>query len=102
MNGSDLEDINHSYRFPPEFLKHVSGVIENNLKTYLKTRLIQTGNMPSLKVVADKATWQPQTRQLIGVVTVVPDSEQPLQAFILKTPVVGCTLAEVWLRISPL
>jgi hypothetical protein len=88
VNGSDLGNINHSYRFPPEFLKHVSSVIENNLKTFLKTRLIQTGHMPSLKVVADKATWQHQTRQLIGVVTVVPNSEQPLQAFILKTPVV--------------
>ena len=88
MNGSDVGDINHSYRFPPEFLKSVARVIENHLKTYLKTRLRQTGNIPPLKVVADKATWQHQTRQLIGVVTVVPDSDQPLQAFILKTPVV--------------
>ena len=87
-NGCDAGDINHSYRFPPEFLKHVCHVIEGHLKTYLSSRLIQTGYKPPVKVVADKATWQHQTRQLIGIVTVVPDSEQPLQAMVLKTPVV--------------
>ena len=50
--------------------------------------MIQTGQKPPCKVVADKATWQHQTRQLIGIVTVVPDSDEPLQAMILKTPVV--------------
>ena len=87
-NGCDIGDINHSYNFPPLFLKHVARVIEDLLKNHLNTRLPQTGHKPPLKVVADKATWQHQTRQLIGIVTVVPDSDQPLQAMILKTPVV--------------
>ena len=50
--------------------------------------MVQTGYKPPAKVVADKATWQHQTRQLIGVVTVVPDADQPLQALVLGTPVV--------------
>ena len=87
-NGCDIGYINHSYNCPPKFLRHVSKVIENNLKSYLNTRLVQTGYKPPLKVVADKATWQHQTRQLIGVVTIVPDSDEPLQPLILKTPVV--------------
>ena len=88
VNSCDVGDINHSYRFPPEFLKPVAQVIQNLLKRFLNTRLPQTGQKPPLKLVADKATWQHQTRQLVGVVTIVPDSEQPLQAFILGTPVV--------------
>ena len=32
---------------------------------------------------------QHQTRQLIGIVTVVPESDQPIQAMILGTPVVS-------------
>ena len=87
-NGSDIGDINHSYRFPAQFLKHVSSVIEEHVKQFLSCRLVQTGHKPPLKIVADKATWQHQTRQLIGIVTVVPDSDEPLQAMILKTPVV--------------
>ena len=87
-NGSNVGDINHSYSFPPEFLKHVAQVVQDRLKTFLGSRLVQTGHKPPAKIVADKATWQHQTRQLIGLVTVVPDSEQPLQAVILGTPVV--------------
>ena len=88
VNGCDVGDINHSYRFPPQFLKHVAKVIQDHLKRFLDTRLTQTGHKPPAKVVADKATWQHQTRQLIGIVTVVPDADQPLQAMILGTPVV--------------
>ena len=73
-----MGDISHSYRFPAEFPKHVSAVIEERLKTYLK----QSGHIPQVKVIVDKATWQHQTRQPIGVVTFVPDSDQPLQAYL--------------------
>ena len=31
-NGADVGDINHSYRFPPQFLKHVSKVVEDHVK----------------------------------------------------------------------
>ena len=87
-NGSDVGDINHSSRFPSQFLKHVAKVVQQHLQQYLSSRLVQTGHRPPAKIVADKATWQHQTRQLIGVVTVVPDAEQPWQAMILGTPVV--------------
>ena len=87
-NSCDVGDINHSYRFPPQFLKAVSKVVEDLLKRYLGSRLVHTGYKPPVKLVADKATWQHQTRQLIGVVTVVPDAEDPIQAMVLGTPVV--------------
>ena len=88
VNGCDIGDINHSSRYPGKFLVHLSEVLEKELKHYLSSNLEQTGYKPPTKVVADKATWQHQTRQLIGVVTVVPGADQPLQALILATPVV--------------
>ena len=88
VNGCDVGDINHSKNFPPKFLKHVAKVLKDKLASYLASRLAQTGKRPPCKIVADKATWQHQTRQLIGIVTVVPESDQPIQAMILGTPVV--------------
>ena len=88
VNGCDIGDINHSYSFPPSFLKHVFDVIQNHVKVFLDNRMTQTGYKPPVKIVADKATWQHQTRQLIGVVTIVPDADDPLQAFVLGAPVV--------------
>ena len=88
VNGSDVGDINHSHNYVPKFLKHLANILENKLKSHLSSRLEQTGHLPPTKVVADKATWQHQTRQLIGVVTIVPGSDQPLQALMLGTPVV--------------
>ena len=64
-NGSDVGDINHSAQYPSKFLVHVTTVLENQLKSFLSSRLDQTGHKPPTKVVADKATWQHQTRQLM-------------------------------------
>ena len=66
----------------------MANVLEDHLKRFLSTRLAQTGQLPLVKIVADKATWQHQTRQLIGFVSVIPDSDEPLQAMVLGTPVV--------------
>ena len=62
-NGCDVGDINHSYSFPPQFLKHVANVVEDHVRRFLSSRMVQTGYKPPAKVVADKATWQHQTRQ---------------------------------------
>ena len=88
VNGCDVGDINHSFNFVPQFLKHVAQVIEDRLKRFLCTRTVQTGFKPPVKIVADKATWQHQTRQIIGIVTVIGDADQPLQAMVLGSPVV--------------
>ena len=55
--------------------------------TYFRTPLVQTGRLPPVKGVADKATWQHNTRMLSGLVTVVPDSQTLLQAFLTGTEV---------------
>ena len=66
VNGCDVGDINHCKNFPPKFLKHVAKVLKDKLASYLASRLAQTGKRPPCKIVADKATWQHQTRQLMG------------------------------------
>ena len=88
VNGADVGDINHSSSFPANFLPHVSKVIMDLLKSHLSTRMVQTSFLPVINITADKATWKHETRQGIGLVTVVPDSEKVLQGFVLGFPVV--------------
>ena len=38
-NGCDVGDINHSYRFPAEFLKHVAGVVQDKLKDFFSNKV---------------------------------------------------------------
>ena len=79
-------------------------VIENKVKAYLGTPLLQTGRRPPVKGVADKATWQHNTRMISGLVTVVPDSPSLLQAFLTGTDVcpkgtgddMSASLVKVW------
>ena len=88
VNCADIGEINHSPNFIPKFLSHVSQAVSENLKSHLGTRLVQTGQKAPVNILADKATWQHETRQGVGIVTIVPDSEQPLQGFVLGFPVV--------------
>ena len=86
VNGSDFRDINHSNNFPGKFLPHVTKVVTGLLKLQLSTRMVQTGKLPVVNVTADKATWKHETRQGVGIVQVVPDSEKVLQGFVLGFP----------------
>ena len=85
--GVDVGDLNHSPEFVANWGPVCASVIEMKLKTFLGTPLLQTGHRPPVKGVADKATWQHNTRMLSGLVTVVPDSPQLLQAFLTGTEV---------------
>ena len=85
--GVDVGDLNHSRKFVAHWGPVCAEVIENKLKTYFRTPLVQTGRLPPVKGVADKATWQHNTRMLSGLVTVVPDSQTLLQAFLTGTEV---------------
>ena len=85
--GLDVGDLNHSSEFVANWGPVCASVIEMKLKRFLGTPLLQTGHRPPVKGVADKATWQHNTRMLCGLVTVVPDSSQLLQAFLTGTEV---------------
>lgn len=85
-SGVDVGEINHSAEFVKKFSPVCASVVNSKIKEHLETRLPQTGQRPPVKIVCDKATWQHKTKQLTGVVTVVPDSEVPIQAFYLGAP----------------
>lgn len=88
QNGCDMGDINHSIAFAKKFLSYVSIAVRNRLKVFLNDRLVQTGFQPPLKIIADKATWKHRTRQFIMAITIVPDSDELIQALFLGHPVV--------------
>ena len=83
--GVDVGDLNHSSEFVANWGPVCAGVIERKLKCHLNTPMQQTGQLPPVKGVADKATWQHFTRMISGLVTVVPDSECLIQAFLTGT-----------------
>ena len=86
--GVDVGDLNHRRDFPRKLLPYVSEAIEEKIKCYLGSTLQSTGYKPPIKIIADKVTWKHRTRQLMGVVTVVPGAEFPIQALYLGVPVV--------------
>ena len=52
----------------------------------LGTRLTATGCLPPVNLIADKATHQRETRQLVGCITVNPGGEELLVALLLGIP----------------
>ena len=79
--GVDVGDINHSSEFLASWSLECSEVVRKRVLQYFNTELAQTGQRPPAKVIADKATWKHETRMVSGLVTVVPDSPNLLQAF---------------------
>ena len=85
--GGDVGDINHSTKFPGKFIPTLAKTVENNVKDHFKTRMKQTGKKPPAKIVADKATWKHETRNIVGLVSVFPDSPKLIQAVYAGAPV---------------
>ena len=79
--GVDVGDINHSSEFIANWAGVCGKVVEGRVRKYFQTELIQTGRRPPSKAICDKATWKHETRMVSGLVTVVPDSQELLQAF---------------------
>ena len=87
-NGVDLGDINHSFGFVPKFLPHLAAAVRKRIKTLLSSKLVATGCLPPVNIVADKATHQHKTRQLVGVITLNPGGKNLIEALYLSAP--GC------------
>ena len=86
--GVDVGDINHSHKFAQNYLHSVAEVVKGKIQGFLNTRKPQTGFMPPIKVLADKATYKHRTRQFLGVATVVPDADDLIQYIYLWSPIV--------------
>ena len=83
--GVDVGVLNHSRKFVPKWSEICAGVIEKRLKNFFHTVMPQTGRVPVAKVAGDKGTWKHETNMLTGLVTVVPDSDEPIQAFFVSS-----------------
>ena len=83
-----MGDVNHSKRFPHDFLKSVSKVVKAKLKLYLKSDMVQTGFKPPVKIVTDKDSYKHRTRQIIALITVFPQAEDFIQHVYVAHPVV--------------
>ena len=81
--GSDCGDINHSFNFVRKFLPYLADAVRRRMKKMLGTRLVSTGCLPPVNLIADKATHQRETRQLVGCITVNPGGEDLLVALLL-------------------
>lgn len=84
--GSDCGDINHSFAFVLKFLPYLTGAVRRRLKKMLGTRLVGTGCLPPVGLMADKATHQRETRQVVGGITVNPGGEEFLVAVLFGIP----------------
>ena len=85
-NGSNVGDINHSKNFPQKFVFSCAKAVQQRVSTHLSSRLVATGCRPPVNIIADKFTHQHVMRQLVGAVTLVPDSPQLIQALYLGAP----------------
>ena len=85
-NGADVGDINHSCRYVEKFLIHCASAVRKRVSGYLNSRLVATNSKPPVNIIMDKFTHQHVTRQLVGVITIVPDSPQLIQALYLGAP----------------
>ena len=85
-NGCDIGDINHGTDFVTNLAKCLSTVIERREKSYLSTRLPQTGRLPPCKVVEDGATYRHDTRHLIGITTIFPGNKPLIQSMFCGAP----------------
>ena len=95
--GVDCGDINHSARFPAKWAPVCADDIQGRLKGFLAKPLVQTGYRPKVKKMADKATWQHKTRMVSGLLTVIPDSDTLLQAFVIGS---GCCPGASWVEMT--
>ena len=84
--GSDVGDINHSYNFVTKFLPHLAAAVRRRMKEMLGKRLEATDCLPPVNLIADKATHQRETRQLVGCVTVNPGGQELLVSLLLGIP----------------
>ncbi|CAL4126784.1 unnamed protein product [Meganyctiphanes norvegica] len=85
---SIVRELNHSRKFPPAFLPHVTKEVQARMRIFLSTQLKQTGHRPPLALSADKATYKHRSRQFLGGVTISPASSNLLEIVSFGQPIV--------------
>ena len=85
-NGADCGDLNHSPNYVPKFLVHCAEAVRGRVRKFLNSRLVATSCKPPVNLIMDKFTHQHHTHQLVGGVTIVPDSPQLIQALYFSSP----------------
>ena len=56
----------------PKLLPHLANAVRRRMKQMLGSRLVATGCLPPVNILADKATHQRWSRQFVGAITVNP------------------------------
>ena len=70
--GADCGDINHSWILVTKLLPFLANEVRRRLKLMFGARLVATGCLPPVNILADKATHQRWSRQFVGGITVNP------------------------------
>ena len=89
LNSMDIGDINHGRHFVSKFVPHLAQTLRQKLITFLSTKMKQTGQLPTGKILSDSSTTQHRTRQYAAFYTCVPDSEKVIQAIYLTFTVLS-------------
>lgn len=76
---ASISNLNHSSKFPPAFLPHVTKEVQSRIKQFITSKLQQTGHKPPLALSADKATYKHRSRQFLAVVTISPGGDNILE-----------------------
>ncbi len=83
-----MGNINHLRKFPAQILPFIADETQARVKKFLCTPLVQTGFLPPVKVIADKDTKKHRTRQVLLLVTIVPEAVQLIQSMYLDHSIV--------------
>ena len=84
--GTDMGDIGHSHNLVARLLSFLSTVVEDRIKDFLGRRMVATGCLPPVNIMADKATDKRDSRQLVGLLTYNPGGAQLFEAIYLGCP----------------
>ena len=84
---ANVGNLNHSRKFPPAFLPHVTKEVQSRMKQFITSKLQQTGHKPPLALSADKATYKHRSRQFLAGVTIAPGSDNFLEVISFGQPI---------------
>lgn len=98
--GVHVGDLNHCQKFIPKWASTCSEIVKQRLQNFFKTPLPQTGRLPHVKVTTEKATYKHRPRMVSGLITVVPNSPQLIQGFMINCGVSSCGVSSLELLLT--
>ena len=76
INGPNVGELNHCRKFPAALRPIVSRAVARGVNTFIGIRLLQTGLLPDVNIIAGKVTYKHHTRQFLSCVTVIAGAEE--------------------------